>query len=86
MADQKTFKIHVFVLVLHCTISSLCLFLIIRAFGNPTTKNLTIQEYARIGLFSSMWVLQSIMLFMFWRLTRTAFRRIKVKTQEINSF
>jgi hypothetical protein len=52
--------------------------MIFRAFDNPSTFNLKLQVYGRIALFTSMCVLQSIMLYMFWKFTRPAFRRIKV--------
>jgi len=82
MSNQKTFWLHVCVLVSHCVIFTISQLLIFRAFDNPSPKNLKLQVWGRIALFTSMCVLQSIMLYMFWKFTRPAFRRIKVASSE----
>jgi hypothetical protein len=42
MADQKTFWLHVIILVSHCIIFTISQFLIFRAFDNPSAKNLAL--------------------------------------------
>jgi magnesium-transporting ATPase (P-type) len=78
MADQKIFWLHIMVVVSHCVVFTVSQLMIFRAFDDPSDFNLKLQVYGRITMFTSMCVLQSVMLFMFWKFSRPAFRRIKV--------
>ncbi len=86
MADQGKFMIYLVVLLLHSVVYSICLYLIQRGFEHRSEKMLKIQIYARIVLFTSMWAFQSILMVMFWWLTRPAFRQIKIAPKTNNFF
>jgi hypothetical protein len=86
LADQRTFWLHVVVLVAHCVCVTISIALIFPSFENPTRKNLLLQFYGRCLLYTSVFVLQTIMMFMFWKLTRPAFRRFRVKSEGKTTF
>ena len=62
--------LHITILILHTVTFTIASTLVFRAFKHPTNLNLALQSYARIALFLSTGVVQVILIYLIFQMTK----------------